>query len=62
MCELRIVCLQFVVIVLKVIYIRLDKGRTRSAFSMLVEVAICLLILYTEWPYSDKLKSRMGIN
>ena len=27
-------------------YVRSDKGRTRSAFSMLVEIAICLLIVY----------------
>ena len=54
-CESYVVCLQFALIatsrlkpgkVLKVIIIRLDKGRTRSAFSMLVEIAICLLIVY----------------
>ena len=27
-------------------YIRLDKGHTLSAFSILVEIAICLLIVY----------------
>ena len=27
-------------------YICLGKGRTRSAFSMLVEIAVCLLIVY----------------
>ena len=31
-------------------------------FSMSVEIAICLLILYTEWPHSDKLKCRMDVN
>ena len=56
-CENCVVCLQFALIatsrlkpdkVLKVqlLYIRLDKGRTRSAFSMSVEIAICLLIVY----------------
>ena len=42
-------------------YIRLDKGRTRSAFSMLVEIAICLLIVYrmaTFW----QTKMQDGIN
>ena len=56
-CENCVVCLQFPVTatstlkpgkVLKVIlgYIRLDKRHTRSAFSMLIEIAICLLIVY----------------
>ena len=43
------------------LYIRLDKGHARSAFSMLVEIAICLLIVY-RMPHSDKLKCRMDIN
>ena len=54
-CEDCVVYLQFTLIatsrlksgkVLKVIIICLVKGRTRSAFSMLVEMAICLLIVY----------------
>ena len=71
-CENCVVCLQFALIatsrlkpgkVLKDSYIRLDKGRTRYAFSMLVEMAICLLIVYRmERPHSDKLKCRMDIN
>ena len=53
--QLRAIHLQFALIatsrlkpdkVLKVISVCLDKGRTRSAFSMLVEIAICLPIVY----------------
>ena len=34
------------VLKVQLLYIRLDKGRTCSAFSMSVEIAICLLIVY----------------
>ena len=54
-CENCVVYLQFASIatgrlkpgkVLKVVFAWIYKGRTRSAFSMLVKIAICLLIVY----------------
>ena len=59
-CENCVVCLRFALIAIS--YIRLDKGHfSLSLFCILVEIAICLHIVYRIWPHSDKLNGKMDI-